>query len=184
MASVSHPGAAFGDYEKWLGSLGAIRGDNELFPLVFTLHQGCSCSHGLKSPGLLSACGHQASFLRAGPDPEPSAEGPAGSSGEGQGSGGRGAQPPSSSTSAAPGPSCLCPPLLGLLSGTPVSVCVCMHTGMQAHRYHLLSAFSALWRVPQTLSTSRALETTWPSFHNDQKINGNGLCPRSFKASQ
>lgn len=88
MVSVSHPGAAFGDYEKWLGSLGAIRGDNELFPLVSTLHQGCSCSHGLKSPGLLPACGHQASFLRAGPDPEPSAEGPAGSSGEGQGSGG------------------------------------------------------------------------------------------------
>lgn len=128
MVSVSHPGAAFGDYEKWLGSLGAIRGDNELFPLVSTLHQGCSCSHGLKSPGLLSACGHQASFPRAGPDPEPSAEGPAGSSGEGQGRGGRGAQPPSSSTSAAPGPSCLCPPLLGLLSGTPVSVSVCACT--------------------------------------------------------
>ncbi|XP_059735318.1 protein ERGIC-53-like isoform X2 [Bos taurus] len=42
--------------------------------------EGCSCSHGLKSPGLLPACGHQASFLRAGPDPEPPAEGPAGPS--------------------------------------------------------------------------------------------------------
>ncbi|XP_043290515.1 protein ERGIC-53-like isoform X3 [Cervus elaphus] len=42
--------------------------------------EGCSCSHGLKSPGLLPARGHQASFLRAGPDPEPPAEGPAGPS--------------------------------------------------------------------------------------------------------
>ena len=143
MVPVPHPGAAFGDYEKRLGSLGAIRGDNELFPLVSTL-QGCSCSHGLKSPGLLSACGHQASFLRAGPDPEPSAEGPAWSSGEGQGRGNRGAQPPSSSTSAAPGPSCLCPPLLGLLSGTPVSVSVCACTQACRHADLIFSLPSLL----------------------------------------
>ena len=61
--------------------------------------------------------------------------------------------------------------------------CLCVHaTGMQAHGSHLLSASSALWRVPQTVSTSRALEITWSNSHNDQKINGNGLCPRSFKA--
>ncbi|XP_047592723.1 protein ERGIC-53-like isoform X4 [Lutra lutra] len=40
--------------------------------------EGCSCPRGLKSPALLSAGGHQASFLRAGPDPEPPAEGPSG----------------------------------------------------------------------------------------------------------
>ncbi|XP_058593023.1 protein ERGIC-53-like isoform X1 [Neofelis nebulosa] len=40
--------------------------------------EGSSCPRGLKSPALLSACGHQASFLRAGPDPGPPAEGPSG----------------------------------------------------------------------------------------------------------
>ncbi|XP_032963022.1 protein ERGIC-53-like isoform X3 [Rhinolophus ferrumequinum] len=38
---------------------------------------GYGCSHGLKSPRPLPACGHRAPFLRAGPDPEPPAEGPA-----------------------------------------------------------------------------------------------------------
>ncbi|XP_074184390.1 protein ERGIC-53-like isoform X3 [Rhinolophus sinicus] len=52
--------------------------------------EGCGCSHGLKSPRLLLACGHQASFLRAGPDPEPPAEGP---SGPGE-SGSQGRPPP------------------------------------------------------------------------------------------
>nr|XP_036866049.1 protein ERGIC-53-like isoform X9 [Manis javanica] len=42
--------------------------------------EGCSCPHGLQSPGLLLACGYQASFLRADPDPEPSAERPSGPS--------------------------------------------------------------------------------------------------------
>lgn len=182
MVSVSHPGAAFGDYEKWLGSLGAIRGDNELFPLVSTLHQGCSCSHGLKSPGLLSACGHQASFLRAGPDPEPSAEGPAGSSGEGQGRGGP--------WGSAPFFQHFCSPrrllLLPSPPGTPVRhtcVCVCVCTQACRHTDLIFSLPSLLSGESHRLSTSRALETTWPSFHNDQKINGNRLCPRSFKAS-
>lgn len=80
------------------------------------------------------------------------------------------------------------PPAFALPPGTPVRhtcvrrVCVCMHTGMQAQGSHFLSASSALWRVPQTVSTSRALEITWSNSYNDQKINGNGLCPRSFKA--
>lgn len=79
------------------------------------------------------------------------------------------------------------PPAFALPPGTPgrhtcVRVCVCVHTGMQAHGLHLLSAFSALWRFPQTVSTSRALEITWSNSHKDQRINGNGLWPRSFKA--
>ncbi|XP_063099409.1 protein ERGIC-53-like isoform X6 [Cavia porcellus] len=41
-------------------------------------HEGCCCSHGLGSPGCLSACGHQASLLGAGPDPGSPAQGPSG----------------------------------------------------------------------------------------------------------
>nr|XP_023509352.1 protein ERGIC-53-like isoform X6 [Equus caballus] len=92
--------------------------------------EGCSCPRGLKSPGLLPACRHQASFLRVGPDPEPPAEGPSGPSGEGEGTVG--------APSLKSGFSLLLPALLPLPSapGTPswhtyVCVSVCMHTRTQ-----------------------------------------------------
>lgn len=102
----------------------------ESSPLVSIPHQGCSCPRGLKSPGLLPACRHQASFLRVGPDPEPPAEGPSGPSGEGEGTVG--------APSLRSGFSLLLPALLPLPSapGTPswhtyVCVSVCMHTRTQ-----------------------------------------------------
>ncbi|XP_027812982.1 protein ERGIC-53-like isoform X1 [Ovis aries] len=66
-----HLAQAERQWKQQLGSPGQIRPEGGW---------RCSCSHGLKSPGLLPACGHQAPFLRAGPDPEPPAEGPAGPS--------------------------------------------------------------------------------------------------------
>ena len=63
-------------------------------------------------------------------------------------------------------------------------LCLCVH----AHRHAGTRISSSLCLLcslesPTDLRTSRALETTWPNSHNDQKIHGNGLCPRSFKAS-
>lgn len=48
-----------------------------------------------------------------------------------------------------------------------VGVCLCLWW-----RSYLLSALSALWRVPETLDASRTLETIWSNPLSDQKRNG------------
>lgn len=168
--ACSPPRCASRDHEKRLGGLGATRRGDEYSPLVSNSYQGCSCPHGLQSPGLLLACGYQASFLRADPDPEPSAERPSGPSGEGEGRRPPGAPSLRSGPSALPALSQ--PQAPSAFTSPPRTPgrhgCVCLSVCVRAHAHLLSGTQSSSFLCPLCSGESATLKTTWSSARSDE----------------
>lgn len=77
MVPVPHPGAASGNYQKWLGNLDGTKMGNESSALVSTPHWEAVTHMASRAQVFYLPVGIK-HHLRAGSDPEPPAEGPLG----------------------------------------------------------------------------------------------------------